>query len=58
MIVYGKVKMNGIIYKEGDIILIETNESTDFEALTDCINVVVKVPCSKNDKYVDDIDIT
>lgn len=61
-IVSGKVRMNGEIYGEGDIILIEPLESTDFEALTESINVVVKVPGAKNDKYMnnkekDDLDI-
>lgn len=62
MIVEGKVKMNGIEYIKGDIILIEPKEGTDFEALEDSISVVVKIPCSKNDKYIgeykDDTNIT
>lgn len=51
-IIEGKVLMNDKIYSKGDIILIEPNESTDFKALEDTINVVVKLPCAKNDKFL------
>lgn len=52
-IVTGKVRMNGIDYEAGSIIVIEPNESTDFECLMDnTINVVVKLPSAKNDKYL------
>ena len=52
-VVSGRVKMNGVEYVEGDIILMEPGESTDFLAITDSTNVVVKVPGAKNDKYED-----
>ena len=53
VITRGRVKMNGIEYKEGDIIVMEPNESTDFEALEDDTqNVVVKYPGANNDKYM------
>jgi quercetin dioxygenase-like cupin family protein len=48
----GKVLMNNIEYKEGDIILIEPNEVTDFLALEDTITTVVKLPSAKDDKYI------
>ncbi|KGI55247.1 hypothetical protein [Campylobacter sp. MIT 97-5078] len=51
-IISGKVKMNGTVYEKGDIVLIKPNESTDFEALEDSINVVVKLPAAKDDKYL------
>jgi len=51
LIVYGSVEMNGIRYGEGDIIVIEPGEGTDFRALTDVANVVVKVPSVAGDKY-------
>ncbi|ARJ56394.1 hypothetical protein [Campylobacter cuniculorum] len=51
-IIEGKVLMNDKIYSKGDIIVIEPNESTDFKALENTINVVVKLPCAKNDKYL------
>lgn len=52
VIVNGIVLMNGIEYKTGDIITIEAGESTNFEALTDVVTTVVKVPCVKDDKYI------
>ena len=52
VVISGTVKMNGIIYGEGDIIVMEPNEITDFEAVTDAINVVVKLPGANNDKYL------
>ncbi len=52
----GRVKMNGIEYNKGDIIVIEPMESTDFECLEDgTTNVVVKYPGANNDKYVGEI---
>jgi quercetin dioxygenase-like cupin family protein len=52
-IITGRVKMNGIEYGTGDIIIMGPNESTDFECLVDgTINVVVKIPGVSNDKYL------
>ena len=51
VIVSGTVKMNDIRYSEGDIIVTEPGESTDFLAVTDAINTVVKIPGETNDKY-------
>lgn len=51
VIIKGKVLMNGKEYGEGDIIVMEPGEATDFKALTDAKNVVVKVPSVKGDKY-------
>lgn len=51
-ILNGKVEMNGVIYSDGDIIVIKPGESTDFKALTDVTTFVVKTPFSKNDKYL------
>lgn len=48
----GKVLMNGTLYSTGDIITIEPGEATDFEALTDTITTVIKIPCVKDDKYL------
>lgn len=50
-IIHGEVEMNGIRYKEGDIIVIQPFEGTDFKAITDAKNVVVKLPGANNDKY-------
>ncbi|MDN5053006.1 cupin domain-containing protein [Aliarcobacter butzleri] len=54
VIVSGKVRMNGIEYSKGDIIVIEPNEATDFEALEDTVNTVVKFPGANDDKYLGD----
>lgn len=51
-VIKGKVKMFGSIYGEGDIIVVEPGEATDFEALEDAMNVVVKIPGANNDKYL------
>ena len=53
VIVNGRVKMNGIEYKAGDIVVMEPMEATDFECLEDGTqNVVVKYPGANNDKYL------
>jgi quercetin dioxygenase-like cupin family protein len=52
VIVSGKVKMNNTIYEAGDIIVIEPNESTDFEALENTVCSVVKYPGANDDKYL------
>lgn len=53
VITQGRVKMNGVEYAKGDIIVMEPNESTDFECLEDDTqNVVVKIPGANNDKYI------
>lgn len=52
VIISGTIKMNGMIYKKGDIVIIEPGEVTDFECLEDeTQNVVVKLPGVNNDKY-------
>lgn len=52
VIVSGRIRMNGIEYSKGDIIVIAPGESTDFEALEDSVNTVVKFPGANNDKYL------
>ena len=52
LIVKGRVLMNGVEHKEGDIILLEPGEATDFKALTDVTNFVVKIPSVTDDKYI------
>ncbi|MFN4003713.1 MAG: hypothetical protein ACK4J1_03260 [Hylemonella sp.] len=51
VIASGKVRMNGVEYVKGDIIVIEPNQATDFEVLEDTITTVVKYPGANNDKY-------
>ena len=53
VIISGRVRMNGVEYGKGDIIVMEPNEATDFEWLEDGTkNVVVKIPGANNDKYL------
>lgn len=53
VITSGRVKMNGVEYTEGDIIVMEPGEVTDFECLeNNTHNVVVKIPGANNDKYI------
>ena len=52
----GEVEFNGVRYKQGDIVIIEPNESTDFRAITKVRNVVVKLPGANNDKYMGDAE--
>lgn len=51
VIIDGEVKMNGVIYSAGTILVIEPNSSTDFLALTDVTTTVVKYPGANDDKY-------
>lgn len=48
----GKVKMNGVTYREGDIIVLDPLEVTDFIAVTAAVTAVVKIPGINNDKYI------
>ena len=48
----GTVKMFDKVWNAGDIIVIEPSEVTSFEALTDAVTVVVKLPGANNDKYL------
>ena len=52
VVVSGKVKMNGVVYKAEDIIVIEPNEAADFEALENTVCSVVKYPGANDDKYI------
>jgi quercetin dioxygenase-like cupin family protein len=52
LVLSGRVRMAGREWGAGDVIVLEPNESTAFEALTDAVNVVVKVPGAKDDKYL------
>lgn len=48
----GRVQMNGVEYVSGDIVVINTMESTDFVVLEDTVTLVVKVPGAVDDKYL------
>ena len=51
----GTVKMNGVIYNAGDIILLDPFEKTDFLCVSSTAKcVVVKYPSVKGDKYIEE----
>ena len=52
VIVEGKVRMNGFEYGRDAILEIGPGDATDFEALTDVITFVVKIPAVQGDKYL------
>ena len=52
VIIKGTVKMFGREFSEGDIVVVEPGDSTDFFAVTDVMNLVVKIPGANDDKYV------
>jgi quercetin dioxygenase-like cupin family protein len=52
VVISGEVEMNGRRYSAGDIITLVPGEGTDFRALTDAVNVVVKLPSARGDKYL------
>lgn len=52
VVVSGEVEMGGKRFKAGDIVVMEPGEGTDFRAITDSVNAVVKLPGAKNDKYL------
>jgi quercetin dioxygenase-like cupin family protein len=52
VVISGQIRMAGRYWESGDIIILEPGEVTDFEALTDSTNVVVKLPGALNDKYI------
>ena len=50
-IIDGAVKMNGVLFTTGDIVIVKPNEATDFLAIIDTKMIVVKTPGHLNDKY-------
>ncbi|HQI29125.1 MAG TPA: hypothetical protein PLT20_13645 [Sedimentisphaerales bacterium] len=54
VVISGMVAMNGHRKATGDIVVLDPGEATDFEALTDAVTVVVKIPGAKDDKYAID----
>ena len=51
VIAAGSVTMNGRVFREGDIVILEPGEATDFQAVGDALTVVVKMPSVIGDKY-------
>ncbi len=52
VIAVGRVRMNGVEYGADSIIEIKPGEATDFEALTDTITFVLKMPAVNDDKFL------
>ncbi len=53
VIISGEAKMNGMVYRAGDVLFIKAGSSTDFIPLTEnVVTCVVKVPSIIGDKYV------
>lgn len=52
VIICGKVRMFDKTYQSGDIVICERGDATDFTAVTDAVNVVVKIPGARDDKYI------
>lgn len=52
VVISGKIKMKNQVLNENDIIVIEPNESTDFEALEDTVTAVFKSRSVAGDKYL------
>jgi quercetin dioxygenase-like cupin family protein len=51
VIISGQVRMMDQLWSAGDIVTVVPGEATAFEALTDAVNVVVKLPSVMGDKY-------
>ena len=56
LVTKGSVKMNGMVFKENEIIIMEPNEVANFEVLEDAACVVVKIPGANNDKYENELE--
>lgn len=52
LILNGVAEMNGRRFTQGDIVVMEPGESTDFRAVTEVTNIVVKIPGASDDKYL------
>lgn len=52
LVLSGRVRIANQEWGEGDIIVLQPGEITDFEALTDCVNIVVKTPGALDDKFL------
>lgn len=52
LVLAGRIRMAGREWGPNDIIVLEPGEASEFEALTDAVNVVVKTPGALNDKYL------
>lgn len=56
VVLNGTVKMGGNIFRDGDIVVVDCGESTDFKALSDVTTVVYKDGSVKGDKFLGNLD--
>lgn len=52
VVMSGRIKMFGREFESGDIVVAEPDDVTRFDALTDAVLTVVKLPGANNDKYL------
>ena len=51
-IISGKMKVNGVCLEKGDVFIIEPDEISDPEYLTDCELIITRDGSYSNDKYI------
>jgi hypothetical protein len=56
VVITGKICMAGIELADGDIVVLEPGEVSSFEAISDAVSVVVKLPGALNDKFFAAVD--
>lgn len=56
VLISGNAVMAGKRISDGDIVALDPGEASGFEALTNCITVVVKMPSVIGDKFFVDFD--
>lgn len=54
LLISGRARMAGMEMVAGDILTLSPGVSSAFEAIEDCVTVVVKHPGALNDKYLDE----
>ena len=52
VVLEGRIRMFGREFGRGDIVIAEPNDVTRFDALTDVVLTVVKLPGANDDKYL------
>jgi hypothetical protein len=52
VIAAGVVRLNGRVFRQGDVVELEPNEPADFSVLEDAITMVIKVPSVVGDKHL------
>lgn len=52
IVVSGNIRMNNSYFELNDVIVVEPNEFSDFEAITDCILACIKYPSLPSDRII------